>query len=115
MSQLFIRSAISYNEGRTFTYEGPVFGQISWVDPDALYLPDKKVRLYYLNNKYNTVYASDGDGRRFTGNVAVTRSVSDAIYDPTLVRIPQTKKYLMYYGIPTGGIGVMASCSTGVK
>ena len=87
-------------DGDTVSIIGPlslngVRGPGGMADPDAVLLPDGRVRLYYLNNfgppggaARGMCYADSTDGERFTvGGLAIQFSNPETVTDPSVTRL----------------------------
>jgi len=72
-----------------------VRGPGAMADPDAVLMPDGRVRLYYLNNFASTggaaramCYADSNDGENFTlGGLAMQFTNPETVTDPSVVRL----------------------------
>jgi hypothetical protein len=70
-------------------------GASGMADPDAVLLPDGRIRLYYLNNfgapggpARGMCYADSTDGERFTvGGLAIQFSNPETVTDPSVTRL----------------------------
>lgn len=87
-------------DGDAVTILGPLFmngvrGPGGMADPDAVLLPDGRIRLYYLNNfgapggaSRGMCFADSSDGERFTtGGLAIQFSSPDTVTDPSVTRL----------------------------
>ena len=88
-------------DGDDATVLGPlsmngVRGPGGMADPDAVLMPDGRVRLYYLNNfgppggpQRGICWADSADGERFTvGGLALQFSNQETVTDPSVARLP---------------------------
>ena len=87
-------------DGDSVTLIGPlsmngVRGPAGMADPDAVLLPDGRIRLYYLNNfgppggpQRGICWADSTDGERFTlGGLAIQFSNQETVTDPSVARL----------------------------
>jgi hypothetical protein len=97
-----VRSAVSYDQGLTFTFEaGNICGDDAeggggntYIDPDILQLPNGRYRLYVMHT--HKIYSfSSADGLVFTLDEGIRLQPSDfvspevtALYDPEAILLP---------------------------
>lgn len=87
-------------DGDTVSVIGPVTmngvrGPGGMADPDAVRMPDGRIRLYYLNNfgppggpQRGMCYADSADGERFSvGGLAIQFSNPETVTDPSVARL----------------------------
>ena len=106
------RTAISTDEGLTWTVENPAATGIDSVDPDVVKVDDGSYRLYY---KHHEVFraATSLDGFAYTASGEAGRVVLEATerFDPAVIRFPNGT-IRVYFGTP-GGVGSAIATDTG--
>lgn len=105
------RTAISTDEGLTWTVENPAATAADSVDPDVVKVEDGSFRLYYKNYESFRAAASP-DGFAYSSSGAAGRAVLDATerFDPAVIRFPDGT-IRVYFGTP-GGVGSAVATDT---
>lgn len=103
------RTAVSSDEGLTWTAESDTGTGRDTVDPDVVPLAGEGYRLYYKEREsFRT--ADSADGVSFPGSGVSGRAVLDAAnrFDPTVLKLPDGT-VRMFYGTPGGIASAVAT------
>ena len=106
------RTAISTDEGLTWSVENPAATGADTVDPDVVRVEDGSYRLYY---KHHAAFraATSPDGFAYPSSGEAGRTVLDAAerFDPAVIRFPDGT-IRVYFGTPAG-VGSAVATDTG--
>lgn len=106
------RTAISTDEGLTWSVENPAATGVDTVDPDVVKVEDGSYRLYYKHHEAFRA-ATSPDGFAYASSGEAGRAVLDAAdrFDPAVIRFPDGT-IRVYFGT-SGGVGSAVATDTG--